>query len=285
MSEWAADTEVKVGPSTLAALANMAANPPAVVGLATGDFWTIVGKYMSRIIPRSETDRPLDRDKVRRLYVPHLGHVDNIVLLLQDIEASGDDAALAISTVQDCWSDLSAGASDPVLEPRTTRLLTPERPGSVSSAMAQIWRQAYLREHPSDTAKLAIFSKKMFPNIEFSAGAWSHLGTLSGAPADNLDKLMHHLSVLNDSVPSIWTETVASADREAALGSLGVTASLESPSTHKNKKAMKKRKFDFSIGLLTCEWHTKMRPDVNRIYYYADKEKVYVGKIVDHLPT
>ena len=124
-----------------------------------------------------------------------------------------------------------------------------------------------------------------FPNVVFSDVAWKSINSLQGARQDNVVPLSQHLGVLNDEASSIWSSNTNTADRQQLLASRGVTASPESPRTHKTSKAMLKRKFKFDGQAVLCEWHTKLRPDINRVYFAVDGPQVLVGSIIDRLPT
>ncbi|MDZ8201866.1 hypothetical protein RZO50_10065 [Microbacterium sp. SSW1-59] len=151
------------------------------------------------------------------------------------------------------------------------------------SATAQIWRQAYLSECPSDLGGMSALADKMFPSLEFHPDAWERVGSLVGPAEENVPLLVHHLGVLNDHASRIWADFSVREDRQSAMGALGVTCSPDSPQTHKYKAAMRERDFTFGSSVVRCEWHTKLRPTKNRIHFNADGGTVRIGTIVDHL--
>jgi hypothetical protein len=70
----------------------------------------------------------------------------------------------------------------------------------------------------------------------------------------------------------------------------GFEISPESPNTHKNQKAMRQR--DIVIGgiRLRCEWHLKLKPNIDRIHFhFGDAEisdnRIIIGILCDHLTT
>lgn len=188
-------------------------------------------------------------------------------------------------TIKSCWSmNLSEGC--PIChDSRISRIYTPVESELKSTELARVWREAYVDEHPRDPTQLGDFAAKMFPAIEFSPNAWKRVNTLVGAPEEITASIIDHLSVLNDFSLEVWANHVSTEERQSAFGSKGVTCSPESPKTHKNPKAMRERDFDFQSGQVRCEWHTKMRPDTNRIYFAISDRKIFVGTIVDHLTT
>jgi hypothetical protein len=285
MHEWAGDRGPRIGPSTLQALNEFAQNPPKVAHLSTGDFWTILGKYTSRGFAPSPTPREVCEEHLSTSYKPLAGALDNIQRLIEDVRAVGANSRVAISTLSACWPD-----KDPIDCPvcdasRLSHVYKQVVSESKSDELAKVWRQAYVEEHAADPTQLEAFASKMFPAIEFSSAAWKRIKTLVGAPEEMTAAIIGHLAVLNDCAATIWAETSSTEARQAMLSARGVTSSPEGPKTHKNKKAMGTRDFDFNSGQVRCEWHTKLRPDVNRIYFAVSDGKVFVGTIVDHLPT
>lgn len=285
MNVWAVDSEPRIGPSTMQALGELAANPPKVEGLPEGDFWTILSKYMSRGLVSSSVPRCVCEEHLSTSYRAQMGAVDNVERLLADIRAVDADGSLAISTIQSCWDSSGVRTCLHCVDARLSKIYEPISRGGRSNELAGVWRDAYRVEHPSDWTRFEKHATDLFPAIEFSQDAWGKLNTLIGAPEETVTSVMNHLAALNDSAEQIWKHDITPQGREAALGARGVTASLESPSTHKNKKAMRKRDFQFARGVVRCEWHTKLRPETNRIYFAVEEDKVLVGLIVDHLPT
>lgn len=285
LNQWADDREAKVGRATLSALALLATNPPHISGLAQGDFWSILSKFMSRGFTPTQVRRLLDEDHLRNAYDPHLGDPDNVDRLLEDLGAVEPGRRIALSGVSDSWLPDHPVVCAACESDGLSHLFGFPNSKDARQGMARAYRLNYLDEHPSDASSMPGLASDLFPNIEFSSSAWSQLGTLVGAPADVVTDLIHHLGVLSDLAGDIWRTEITTASREAALGSLGVTASLEGPKTHKNKSAMKKRDFQFKNGQTRCEWHAKMKPHTNRIYFAIEGEAVLVGAIVDHLPV
>jgi len=267
------------------ALSELAANPPSVEGLPAGDFWSILGKYMSRGFAASGSPRTLCEEHLGARYRSQWGAPDNFQRLVDDLRAYDPDGRLAVSTVGSCWTNADFEDCIRCADTTISYIYNPIKPGEKSNELADVWRQAYRAEHPSDLTLLEDYASDMFPAIEFSQVAWNQLNTLIGAPEESVASVINHLAVLNDSAAELWKNQITPQGRQAAMGAQGVTASLEGPKTHKNIKAMNMRDFQFQQGKARCEWHTKLRPEINRIYFAVVEERVLVGVIVDHLPT
>lgn len=284
MHEWADDRGPRVGPSTLQALNELANTPPKVDHLAIGDFWTIMSKYTSRGFAPSPTPREVCEEHLSTSYTPLAGASDNFQRLVDDLRAVGPDGRVAMSTIEDCWPRNDLANCSVCDASRLSHVYTPVDSELKSDELAGVWRQAYKDEHLADPTQLEAYATKMFPSIEFSSDAWKRVKTLVGAPEEITASIIDHLAILNDFAATVWASTPSTDGRQAILGARGVTSSPEGPKTHKDKKAMRTRDFQFDEGQVRCEWHTKLRPDVNRIYFAVSSGKVLVGAIVNHLP-
>jgi len=105
-------------------------------------------------------------------------------------------------------------------------------------------------------------------------------------------QVVRHLGALNDYFLDAYRSALAAgrpSDVEAYFGSLGIGGvSAESVKTHRNSSAMRLRDVEFDGRQVRCEWHTKLRPEVDRIHFAFGEqfgEKVFIGIFVDHLPT
>ena len=283
MLKFAGDREPRVGPSTMRALQLLIQSPPKVNGLPDGDFWAIIGRFISRGFVPSTSKREVCEKHLQEVYTPIMGAEGNVQLLIQDMESAGAARRVAIDTVEDVWLEDHLPYCPACDRSGTSYLFRPNGDSLDSAAMAPVWRKAYMDEHPSDFTQLETFAPQMFPYLEFSEDAWKRLKSLSGSPEDITASLMHHLSVLNDNASHIWGNNHATEGRQSAMGALGVACSLEGPRIHKDKKAMKARDFRFTHGIVRCEWHTKLRPNTDRIYFAVSHGRVLVGLIVEHL--
>lgn len=278
------DERALVGPTALVGLYELADQRPDESVISSNDFWTILQKLASRTFRPAQGQRSICERHVKTDYSPALGHVENTDRLIRDIQATGEQPHVALRTLEECWSRQSRDCQD-CMRSRLHKLTAPPGHSSELNAMARVWRSACIGEQTVDLKTLRTFSQRMFPNLHFSDSAWKHLNTLSGSPSDNLNALVLHLGVLNDQAQRVWTENVTTPGRQAEMQGLDVVASPESPQTHKNSKAMQRRDFQFGQDVVRCEWHAKLRPDTNRIYFAVLDSGVYIGTIVDHLPT
>lgn len=285
MNSRAVDRGARVGAATLDAFNHLVASRPVIPGLSPGDFWAIVGKYMTRGLRVAGSTRPVCDAHLPQKYLPSTGPVTNLDLLKADLMLAGTDSRVALSTVPSVWTGVDFPSCPTCLSMRLSLLHEPVRDSEPSNEFAAVWRSAYLDEHPADYSHIESFAAQMFPFIEFSSHAWGRLGSLEGPASETVSKILAHLAVLNDEAARIWSGEITRDGRESALASHGVTASLEGPKTHKNVAAMKTRDFAFKAGVFRCEWHTKLRPEINRIYFAINDGKVRVGLITDHLPT
>jgi hypothetical protein len=97
-------------------------------------------------------------------------------------------------------------------------------------------------------------------------------------------KVTRHLAVLNDHAPEVFRGKREPRDIQAELGSRGVEASGESGNTKADAHAMRQRKITFGGGEITLDWHTKLRPHLDRIYFSATaRPYVVVGVFHKHL--
>lgn len=278
------DPEPRLGPSTLKALHQLLLDPPQVNGLSTGDFWGIVGKYVQRGIPPAPESRPLCEEHIRSDYHPAAGALSNLELLVDDLYALGDRHRAALYTRPESWQapDRECRKCE---ESRLSVLTSGDDLSWDAKDKAAVARIAYLEETPTDLLNIEGSASVLFPALEFASDAWRSIRTLSGGAEENVKKLIVHLGVLNDFAASVWGEDSSTEGRQARLAARGVTSSPESPQTHRNRRAMRMRDFSFKTGIVRCEWHTKLRPDVNRIHFAVDGDCVMIGAILNHLPT
>jgi hypothetical protein len=106
------------------------------------------------------------------------------------------------------------------------------------------------------------------------------------------DHVVQHLGELNDHFLEEYRTASAAgrvSDIEAYFSSRGVGGvSRESVKTHRNVRAMRLREVEFNENRVLCEWHTKLRPETDRIHFaFGDalEDKILIGIFVDHLPT
>ncbi|GAA3280315.1 hypothetical protein [Nesterenkonia halobia] len=281
LAEASQDYASRIGISTYSYLEQLMAGPvPSVI--PDGDFWSIVGSLAVR--PATKCDRAVEpcRELLQTEYLPHWGDAGNASRLLHDLSRLKAGPRVALRTVPECWnpSDHECDACrDLDIWKISTRVGTSEDKDSV----AALRREAYLERAPHSFSGLEEDSSYLFPRLEFSDEAWTNVDSLVGDPRDNLKNLVKHLGILNDSAPEIWRSVTGAHERKAYLGAHGVEASPESPKVRANSRSMRQRKFRFGEDEVVCEWHTKLRPNANRIYFLVDGDRVKIGKIIIHL--
>lgn len=97
-------------------------------------------------------------------------------------------------------------------------------------------------------------------------------------------KVTTHLAVLNDHAREILGRGESVSAKEARFGSLGVNASGENANTKGNHAAMRQREVTMDGRTIGCDWHTKLRPHVDRIYFNATStDFVVIGVFREHL--
>lgn len=120
-----------------------------------------------------------------------------------------------------------------------------------------------------------------------------------GVSSLDLKKIfVDHLAFLNDRAQLLYQED--SSNFEFIANAAGINLSPESPQTHRNKSAMKKREISISNNIVICEWHTKITPTKGRIHFHfginfrenimheikeETKGKLIIGIFCEHLPT
>lgn len=280
--ELSEDGKLRIGPASLQKFYEFANGDANVGALPERDFWSIVGALAQRGIEVSATSRPLCEEHLRSGYTPHLGHDDNIDLLILDLLSVEPSITISLRTADKCWNDLDVECAE-CKNSKVFRSIRRSARQSEDDIHAIAARFQFL-EKPQDFKQLEKHASTLFPSVVFSDSAWNAIGTLSGSPSDTVAIVVKHLSVLNDSAVDIWQTKTTRTDRQAAMGAVGVTCSPEGPRTHKSAKSMARRDFSFPGCKRRCEWHTKIRPGGDRIYFAVQENAVYVGAIVDHLP-
>jgi len=275
LEEWTRDDRPRLGPATFKGVTEMIENVPNVVGMPVREFWKIIGRVMSRPLTQSSRQRSLCTAHIRADYEPALGDQTNVERLVDDLSHVDDDSGIVLATDQRCWRSV-----EPALECEGQRICLTTVP---CHSYSLAWRSIVLASRTLSPNALKENATHMFPKVKFSESAWTRTGSLSGDPRDIAKQLLLHISVLNDHASRIWNTTTDNGQREQEFGSLGLTVSPEGPRTHQSNKAMKERYFTFDGKSVLCEWHTKLKPNIDRVYFSVEGDSVYVGIIVDHL--
>lgn len=97
-------------------------------------------------------------------------------------------------------------------------------------------------------------------------------------------KVTAHLAILNDEAQTILKTKDHADVKVGRFGSLGISASGESSQTKADKSAMRQREVTVDGSTVICDWHTKIRPHIDRIYFNGtSSDRVVVGVFRDHL--
>jgi hypothetical protein len=121
-------------------------------------------------------------------------------------------------------------------------------------------------------------ASRAFPDLEFAPGLASQFQAFKTAYREIRPQVTKHLGVLNDHFQRVHKERKDKTSE--ALGAYGINASGERGTTHKNKAAMKQRTITIDDVSVVCEWHTKIRPKFDRIYFHPGNSKVAGGRLI-----
>lgn len=242
-------------------------------------------------------DPEIDRDTRHELW----GRLDKLAVYeveppSWDVEVDGLLVAMAPS-VAVCLAEAASGRRMACLTTETAgrrgRLgarANPELAGDVHFLVQEkdgpdFWRSVLLDE-PRSIEQLGEGSRFPFPHCVFADGIWGQLGRFDGAATDVWPRLVAILGGVDDHAVRIWNEHVESFQRIEQMRALaGVDCSPESPNTHANAGAMRRRTVLFGDKTVRCEWHAKLERHRNRVHFAVRDGQVYIGLFVDHLPT
>ena len=124
---------------------------------------------------------------------------------------------------------------------------------------------------------------KAFPDLAFAPTlSFRHF---RGAYVLRRPEVVHHLSFINDSFLELYQAELGSSLRISMR--LGIDVSIEG--TNRNSEAsMRYRDAEFESRVYRCEWHSKLEPHRNRIYFHIGDEgtggRVLIGIFHQHLP-
>jgi hypothetical protein len=149
------------------------------------------------------------------------------------------------------------------------------------------WRRIYEFENIIEDNFFTL-TNRAFPNLVFHPDLTFR--RFHGSYRELRGQVVHHLGILNDHFIREYRTAAASgrvSDIAQIFGAHGVGGiSAESVRTRANARAMRQRQVEFEGENVCCEWHTKIRPDVNRIHFaFGGRlgDKVLIGIFVDHL--
>lgn len=155
--------------------------------------------------------------------------------------------------------------------------------------MLPFWRELYELENIPEQ-EFYRFADRAFPDLIFHPDL--SFRRFEGSYFELRGLIIQHLGALNDHFLEEYTTLSAAGrvgDIEAYFSLRGVGGvSRESVKTHKNVGAMRAREVEFNGIAVICEWHTKLKPNIDRIHFAFGNEfgdKILIGIFVDHLPV
>ena len=124
---------------------------------------------------------------------------------------------------------------------------------------------------------------KAFPNLAFAPTLdFQHF---KGAYVLRRPEVVHHLLLINDCFLEIYKAERGSS-RSISMR-LGIAVSIEGQD-RKSQTFMRYRDAKFGGRVYRCEWHSKLEPHRNRIYFHIGDEgtdgRVLIGIFHQHLP-
>ena len=124
---------------------------------------------------------------------------------------------------------------------------------------------------------------KAFPDLAFAPNLdFQHF---KGSYVLRRPEVVHHLSLINDCFLELYKAERGSS-RSISIR-LGIAVSIEGQK-RKSQALMRYRDVNFGGRVYRCEWHSKLEPDRNRIYFHIGDEgtdgRVLIGIFHQHLP-
>jgi hypothetical protein len=152
-------------------------------------------------------------------------------------------------------------------------------------SLRNFWRDT-LNQYRASRADVQDAAEFAFPGTTFATDVWQQTSRFEGGWADIRPQLLAVLSGLDDGAVKVFSETVQSHERIARMSAEhGATCSPESPNTHGNAAAMRRRRAEFGSMEKTCEWHAKLDPHRNRVHFIVEDSRLFVGIFHVHLPV
>ncbi len=124
---------------------------------------------------------------------------------------------------------------------------------------------------------------KAFPDLAFAPTV--NFQHFQGAYVHRRPEVVHHLSLINDRFLELYKAEFGSS-RNISMR-LGIDVSIEGDN-RKSEALMRHRDAKFMGRVYRCEWHSKLEPHRNRIYFHSGDEgtdgRVLIGIFHQHLP-
>lgn len=124
-------------------------------------------------------------------------------------------------------------------------------------------------------------AKLAFPNLLLHDNLAAQFAHFQSQYQSVRPEVTKHLTVLNDYFQDAYRLSNGVArDVQALLGPHGVNLSPESPNTRRDKKAMREREITVDGTVVKCEWHTKIRKEIDRIYFHPGLKDIAAGRVI-----
>jgi hypothetical protein len=160
---------------------------------------------------------------------------------------------------------------------------------SYAASLKYFWRSLYALEDIPE-AEFFISTGRAFPALIFHPDLTFR--RFQGSYRELREPVVHHLGELNDHFLREHGTAAGEgrlSDVEAYFGSHGVEGvSPESVKTRGNARAMRMRNVRFNGETFSCEWHTKLKPEIDRVHFaFGDglADRILIGIFINHLPT
>ena len=145
----------------------------------------------------------------------------------------------------------------------------------------RFYRTLYSVEHIPEGEFFEV-AANAFPNLVFAPTVdFRHF---KGSYALRRTEVVHHLSLINDSFPELYKFEHGLSERISIR--LGIPVSIEG-NNRNSETLMRTRYVEFGGQAYRCEWHSKLEPHQNRIYFHIGDEgtdgKILIGIFHEHL--
>ncbi|SEF73087.1 hypothetical protein SAMN05444920_101491 [Nonomuraea solani] len=147
------------------------------------------------------------------------------------------------------------------------------------------WRSLFRLENVAEQ-EFFVLADRAFPNLIFHEDLTFR--RFQGAYRDLREPVVVQLAVLNDHFLIVYADYLGnSRTMKMAMAEHGCDGlSPESPKTRSNAAAMRLRDIEYAGKIYRCEWHMKIRPNVERIHFAFGgdlEDRILIGIFVDHL--
>jgi hypothetical protein len=168
----------------------------------------------------------------------------------------------------------------------------------------RFWQAVIILEG-DDLNSLARHASRAYPNLYFVGSVIAHANHLSGGYLASRQRVCNALAVLDDlghwaftcpppalapgePLPFNLDARPSNQLIEHRFAGIGLDAAPEKPNVRGHRASREARETVLDGRTLYCEWHVKLQPDRNRIYFHPpipeSGDRVVIGMIHEHLP-